>query len=106
VTDLGFWPNTVRRKAVILVAVAGVAASAAMAAPGRASAADAAQVCRDVPAPTVASAVPDTRLDGKFGNYAGNHTSPDDWTGTDSTYSAPLPGGRDLWIFSDTFLAP
>lgn len=103
-TDLGFRPNTVRRKAAILVAVAGVTASAAMAAPGQASAADAAQVCRGVPAPAVASAVPDTRLDGKFGNYADNHTSPDDWTGADSTYSAPLPGGRDLWIFSDTFL--
>jgi hypothetical protein len=26
------------------------------------------------------------------------------WTGADSTYSVPLPDGRDAWIFSDTFL--
>lgn len=44
------------------------------------------------------------RLDGEFDSYADDHTSPDDWTGADSTYSTPLPGGRDLWIFSDTFL--
>ena len=28
------------------------------------------------------------------------------WTGADSTYSAKLPGGREMWIFSDTFLGP
>lgn len=102
--DLSFRPTSVRRMAAILVAAAGVAASAAMAAPGRAAAASAAQVCRGVAAPTVTSAGPDTRLDGEFDSYADDHTSPDDWTGADSTYSTPLPGGSDLWIFSDTFL--
>jgi hypothetical protein len=88
------------------VAAAGVAAGATMAAPGRAVAAGPtpAQVCRGVAAPAVTSAGPDTRLDGEFNNYADDHASPDDWTGADSTYSAPLPGGKDLWIFSDTFL--
>lgn len=26
------------------------------------------------------------------------------WTGADSTYSVPLPDGRTVWLFSDTFL--
>ncbi|MBK8501382.1 MAG: DUF5005 domain-containing protein [Saprospiraceae bacterium] len=26
------------------------------------------------------------------------------WTGSDATYSMPLPGGRILWMFGDTFL--
>jgi Domain of unknown function (DUF5005) len=60
-------------------------------------------VCAGVTAPTVASATPDTKLTDSFAAYAdsqgGSH-----WTGADSTYSAPLPGGRDVWIFSDSFL--
>ena len=28
------------------------------------------------------------------------------WTGADSAYSVPLPGGADAWIYSDTFLGP
>lgn len=28
------------------------------------------------------------------------------WTGADSTYSERMSGGRDVWIFSDTFLGP
>lgn len=28
------------------------------------------------------------------------------WTGGDSTYSVPLPDGRTVWMFSDTFLSP
>jgi hypothetical protein len=39
-----------------------------------------------------------------LGNYADHGVGYDHWTGADSTYSAPLPGGSDLWIFSDTFL--
>ncbi|HLH57656.1 MAG TPA: DUF5005 domain-containing protein [Streptosporangiaceae bacterium] len=104
-TDLRFRPASVRRTAAILVAAAGVAVGSAMAVPGRAAASAAqAQVCRGVAAPDVTGAGPDTRLDGEFNDYAVDHTSPDDWTGADSTYSAPLGGGRDLWIFSDTFL--
>jgi hypothetical protein len=28
------------------------------------------------------------------------------WSGADSTYSAPLPGDRELWAFSDTLIGP
>jgi uncharacterized protein DUF4185/uncharacterized protein DUF5005 len=28
------------------------------------------------------------------------------WTGADGTYSVPLPDGRVVWLFSDTFLGP
>ncbi|MFF2013859.1 hypothetical protein ACFVWY_33005 [Streptomyces sp. NPDC058195] len=40
----------------------------------------------------------------KFLDYAKG--TPDGWTGGDSTYSARLPDGRLLWMFSDTFLGP
>lgn len=39
-----------------------------------------------------------------FLNYA--RTTPNGWTGGDSTYSVRLPDGRNLWLFSDTFLGP
>ncbi|MFD3799306.1 DUF4185 domain-containing protein [Streptomyces californicus] len=39
-----------------------------------------------------------------FLNYA--KTTPNGWTGGDSTYSTRLPDGRILWMFSDTFLGP
>ncbi|MFJ2027452.1 hypothetical protein ACIODW_27085 [Streptomyces sp. NPDC087897] len=39
-----------------------------------------------------------------FLDYA--KTTPDGWTGGDSTYSVNLPDGRTLWLFSDTFLGP
>ncbi|MFF4197926.1 hypothetical protein [Nonomuraea sp. NPDC001831] len=41
---------------------------------------------------------------GTFNAYAAS--TPDGWTGGDSTFSMPLPGGRTLWLFSDTFLGP
>lgn len=28
------------------------------------------------------------------------------WTGADTTFSVPLPDGRTVWIFSDSFLSP
>ncbi|WP_154674250.1 DUF4185 domain-containing protein [Nakamurella lactea] len=40
-----------------------------------------------------------------FGN-AGGGADGDGWSGADSTYSAPISGGRLAWIFSDTFLGP
>jgi hypothetical protein len=40
-----------------------------------------------------------------FGN-AGGAPAGDGWSGADSTYSAPISGGRLAWIFSDTFLGP
>ncbi|MEU5583069.1 hypothetical protein ABZ791_36350 [Streptomyces huasconensis] len=39
-----------------------------------------------------------------FNNYA--KTTPNGWTGGDSTYSVRLPDGRNLWLYSDTFLGP
>ncbi|MEV6156575.1 hypothetical protein AB0L53_40140 [Nonomuraea sp. NPDC052129] len=39
-----------------------------------------------------------------FNGYAA--TTPDGWTGGDSTYSVRMPDGRTLWLFSGTFLGP
>ncbi|WP_368497712.1 DUF4185 domain-containing protein [Herbiconiux sp. A18JL235] len=39
-----------------------------------------------------------TSLFDDYGDSAGR------WTGADSSYSVPLPGGRTAWIYSDTFL--
>ncbi|MFG1697739.1 DUF4185 domain-containing protein [Nonomuraea sp. NPDC049309] len=55
-------------------------------------------------APTVAGATPNARLTGLFTDYGNDNNRLDDWTGADGTYSLKLPGGRELWIFSDTFL--
>lgn len=62
------------------------------------------QVCPGVAAPTVAATVKDTTMDSMFSGYADNVSSADHWTGADGTYSAALPGHKELWIFSDTFL--
>jgi hypothetical protein len=75
-----------------------VPAQAAQAAP-----AAQAQVCSGVNTPTVTSAAPDVRLTDAFSDYAENGRA-SHWTGADSTYSAPLPNGADVWIFSDSFL--
>jgi hypothetical protein len=53
--------------------------------------------------PTVVSATPDTTLNSRLTAY-GN--SGDGWTGADSTWSTQLPGGKELFMFSDTFLEP
>ncbi|MFC5823004.1 DUF4185 domain-containing protein [Nonomuraea insulae] len=55
-------------------------------------------------APTVSSAVTDARLTSLFTNYGNDNSRLDDWTGADGTYSLKLPSGRELWVFSDTFL--
>lgn len=49
----------------------------------------------------VNSVTPDLGLENLFDAYGNTGGG---WTGADSTYSAPLPGGRDAWLFSDTFL--
>ncbi len=87
--------------AVTLVLAAGVAAPA-QAAPT----ADGPLVCPGVTAPTIRGAAPDTALTNAFDDYADapDSSAAGHWTGADSTYSAPLPDGRDVWIFSDTFL--
>lgn len=50
-----------------------------------------------------AAAGVDAPLKNLFESY-GNNPQPNDWTGADTTNSVLLPDGRDLWIFSDTFL--
>ena len=55
---------------------------------------------RPSPAP---SAAPLTCLDTALAHYADSGAG---WTGGDSTWSAPLPGSRELFAFSDTFLGP
>lgn len=97
------WKRTVtlRRTAALVAA----ALTATVFVPSQAATAAPAQVCPGVAAPTVHSATPDTQLTSSFTNYAnGPSTGAGHWTGADSTYSAPLPNGNDVWIFSDSFL--
>lgn len=50
----------------------------------------------DMPAPILTTgATPFNSLFTRYGNG---------WTGGDGTYSVPLPGGRVLWMFGDSFL--
>lgn len=90
-------PRRVRRAAAVLAATSAVVLTAVPAASATAHGTDGPVV------PTVVSATPDTALDSRFTAY-GN--SGDGWTGADSTWSARLPGGRELFMFSDTFLPP
>jgi hypothetical protein len=43
----------------------------------------------------------DTALTQRFGHYGDTAGR---WTGADSAYSVPLPGGATAWLYSDTFL--
>jgi hypothetical protein len=54
--------------------------------------------------PTVRSVSSNARLNTLFTTYGNDNSRVDDWTGADGTYSLRLPNGRELWIFSDTFL--
>jgi hypothetical protein len=47
------------------------------------------------------SATIDQPLTQKFGTYGDTAGR---WTGADSAYSVPLPGGKTAWLYSDTFL--
>ncbi|WP_375256649.1 DUF4185 domain-containing protein [Streptomyces sp. MNP-20] len=47
---------------------------------------------------------PETGLTGAFAAYGDDAARDDDWSGGDGTHSVKLPGGRVLWLFSDTFL--
>jgi hypothetical protein len=49
------------------------------------------------------SATPNAALNALFNTYGNSGVG---WTGADSTYSTPLPDGRRLWMYSDTFLGP
>ncbi|GAA4622591.1 hypothetical protein GCM10023196_015400 [Actinoallomurus vinaceus] len=73
-------------------------------APAAATPAAGAEVCAGVPAPKLRAVRPDSRLNGMFTSYGNGNRRLDDWTGADGTYSVRLSDGRDLWIYSDTFL--
>lgn len=94
---------TLRRAALSAAATLAVATAVAVPAQAAAPATQEPQVCAGVNAPTITSAAPDTPLTGSFADYAKSGGT-SHWTGADSTYSAPLPGGTDAWIFSDSFL--
>ncbi len=57
--------------------------------------------CVPAAAPRVAASAPASTYDAAFNRY-GNTSGL--WSGADSTYSARLPGGRELWSFSDTLI--
>ncbi len=97
--------RTVTLRYAALGATATLLLAAGVAIPAQAATipATAPRLCPGISAPTVASAIPDTKLTDTFAAYA-KGTGASHWTGADSTYSAPLPGGRDVWIFSDSFL--
>jgi hypothetical protein len=104
-------PRPPRRAALRTASLAGAAALLAaigLGAPAGAPAASALsrpEVCPGVDAPAVLSAAPDRGLTRAFDDYADRpDAGAGHWTGADSTYSAPLPDGSDVWIFSDTFL--
>ncbi|MFD1934691.1 DUF4185 domain-containing protein [Nonomuraea mangrovi] len=54
--------------------------------------------------PTFQGAGTDARLTSLFTAYGNDNGRLDDWTGADGTYSVRLPDGKELWVFSDTFL--
>ncbi|MDP4503686.1 DUF4185 domain-containing protein [Nonomuraea turcica] len=55
-------------------------------------------------APTVRGTTTNARLTSLFTAYGNDNSRLDDWTGADGTYSLRMPNGKELWIFSDTFL--
>ncbi|MFJ4826847.1 hypothetical protein ACIP5L_26650 [Streptomyces bacillaris] len=57
-----------------------------------------------IKSPVISEVTPGAPPQGAFLDYA--RTTPNGWTGGDSTYSVRLPDGRNLWLFSDTFLGP
>lgn len=92
-------PRSGRRRAALLASgLAALAGAVAIAAPA-AAADETAPSCSATP-PQVTSA-PASDYDAAFTDYGdtGGH-----WSGADSTYSAQLPDGRELWAFSDTLI--
>jgi hypothetical protein len=55
-------------------------------------------------APNVTSLHLNVAPETTFNTYAAS--TPNGWTGGDSTYSVKLPDGRIIWLFSDTWLGP
>jgi hypothetical protein len=91
----------VTKKSTALAATAVTAAALALAVPTGSALADPTPGCAT--APTVASAAPDPAYTHLFNGYSDSGKG---WTGADSTYSVRIPGGRDVWLFSDTLLGP
>jgi hypothetical protein len=87
-------------RAAVAVTVTLLALAASLATRGDATAATG---CSFDPTGSV-TAYPDDAFNARFRAYGDSNTSRDDWTGGDTTNSVPLPDGRDIWIFSDTFL--
>lgn len=58
------------------------------------------------PALRATSVTRDEQWTARFAAYGNGNARIDDWTGADGTWSVPLPDGRTLWIFADTFLGP
>ena len=54
---------------------------------------------------SVTSVTPDTSLDQAWREF-GDTSGQGGWAGADGTYSTPLPGGLDAWLYNDTFLGP
>jgi hypothetical protein len=69
--------------------------------------AQAANTCKaggDPGAPKIGAITRDTGMQSMFTAYGNNNSLLDDWTGADGNFSVRLPDGRDVWMFSDTYL--
>jgi 3',5'-cyclic AMP phosphodiesterase CpdA len=101
--DLTFTPGRSVRRRRVLSGLAAAPAALVLAGGGPAApaAAGGRRPGRPAGPPRVLSAQPHPGLTAAFAEYG---DSGDGWTGADSTYSFRLPGGRRLWMFSDTFL--
>jgi len=86
-----------------LIAVVALSLTAAgLAVPAVSAAADPSS-CSAVSTTWAAQSSPHAAPEGLLNAYSDTGKG---WTGADSTYSVPLPGGRTAWVFSDTFLGP
>jgi hypothetical protein len=94
-----------RRPALILVAAAAAALTAATARPAIAAPPGAPPAGNPAVHPTVATVSRLTPLENLFTEYA-NHSTHSTWTGGDSAFTALLPFGRWVVSYSDTFLGP
>jgi hypothetical protein len=99
--ELGEESNVNARALRVAGVLLTVGACVAAAAPAAAAGAKGPEVCPGRHAPTLESVAPEPRLTQAFTHYGDTGGA---WTGGDSTYSVPLPGARQLWLFSDTFL--
>lgn len=86
------------------VIVAGAALTLGITAPGAVPAGAAQRTAAGI-APVVTSVTPDEQLDQAWRQY-GDSGGQGSWAGADGTYSVPIPGGHDAWLFNDTFLGP